>query len=170
MFIYIDESGTFVPSATPNSWNVVAALVVPEATRKHISDLLRRLKNSCGRACTDEVKLRDVPEACIRSFINDLSQLNATLYASCIDAGAHDVEVASAHKTTQVEKIRENIPKMIYPDGRAMIEDLANRVERLSNQLYTQMVVQIDLLDHRPFGARAATWSAPAKVPPTSCP
>lgn len=164
MFIYIDESGTFVTSAVPNSWNVVAALVVPEATRKPISELLRHLKNSSGRSSTDEVKLKDISEARIRSFINDLSQLNANLHASCIDSGAHDAEVAPTHKRIQVEKIRENIPKMVYPEGRAMIEDLANRVERLSNQLYTQMVVQIALLDQV---YRSSTLYYAQRVPAT---
>jgi hypothetical protein len=36
---------------------------------------------------------------------------------------------------------------MIYEEGRALIDDLASRVERLSPPLYTQLVVQIDLLD-----------------------
>jgi hypothetical protein len=36
---------------------------------------------------------------------------------------------------------------MLYEEGRASIDDLSGRLERLSPQLYTQMVAQIDLLD-----------------------
>ena len=147
MFIYIDESGSFVRSDTSNSWNVVAALAVPEATRRRIGDRLKRLKISAGRTSAQEVKLRDLSETLVRSFVEDLASLNATLYASCIDAGLHGVGSVPEHRRTQVERIRWNGPRMVYQEGRDMIEDLATRVEGLSDQLYTQMVVQLDLLD-----------------------
>ena len=53
---------------------------------------------------------------------------------------------------------------MIYEEGRAMIEDLASRVERLAPQLYTQMVVQTDLLDQV---HRATTLYFSQRVPAT---
>jgi hypothetical protein len=69
------------------------------------------------------------------------------VFVSCIDLGSQDPGAISAHQAIQVEKIRANISRMIYPEGRALIEDLAGRVARLSAQLYIQMVAQIDLLD-----------------------
>lgn len=164
MFIYVDESGTFVKAPTRGSWNVVAALVVPEGTRKPIGELLRRLKVSAGRSSADELKLKDLTEGQVRDFIDNLARLNATLYASCIDSGLEDAQSASAHRQGQVDKILANAPKMIYPEGRASIEDLAGRVGRLSDQLYTQMVVQMDVLDQV---YRASTLYYVQRVPAT---
>jgi hypothetical protein len=147
VFIYIDESGSFVPSPTANSWNVVAAYVVPEATRKRTEQLLRELKIALGRSHTDEVKLKDLTEAQLKAFLFKLSRLDATLFVSCIDLGSQQLAVITAHKNDQVDKIRVNKPRMRHKEGRALIEDLATRVEHLSPQLYTQFVVQIDLLD-----------------------
>lgn len=164
MFIYVDESGTFVRSTIPNSWNVIAALAMPEATRRLVSELLRRLKVASSRSSAQEIKLKHVSEAQIRTFIDDLGRLNTTLYASCVDSGLQDPEAVPLHRSNQVEKIRENIPRMLYPEGRALIEDLASRVERLSDQLYTQMVAQIDLLDQV---YRSATLYYAQRIPAT---
>jgi len=147
LFIYIDESGSFVPSPSANSWNVIAAYVVPEATRKHAESALLQLKRAAGKAHDDEVKLRDISEGPLGVFLSKVAELDSLVFVSCIDLGSQDSGVISAHQAIQVEKIRANIPRMIYPEGRALIEDLASRVGGLSAQLYTQMVAQIDLLD-----------------------
>lgn len=147
MFIYIDESGSFVPAPSTNSWNVIAAFVVPEAIRKHAEFALLQLKRAAGKAYNDEAKLRDVSEAQLGVFLARLAKLDSIVFVSCIDLGSQDPSVIGAHQAIQVEKIQANIPRMIYPEGRALIEDLAARVGGLSAQLYIQMVAQIDLLD-----------------------
>ena len=164
MFIYIDESGSFVPAPTENSWNVVAAYAVPEAARKHAESALRQLKIAAGCAHSDEVKLRNITEAQLSAFLDVLSRLDALAFASCIDLGTQNPAVILAHQSAQVQKIRANGPRMIHEEGRAMIEDLASRVERLSPQLYTQMIVQTDLLDQV---YRAATLYFSQRVPAT---
>lgn len=164
MFIYIDESGSFVLSPSKDSWNVVAAYVVPEVTRKHAEALLRQLKLSAGRLYSDEIKLKDLSEAQLGSFVASLGQLNSTLFVSCIDLGSQEQGAIVAHQSSQVEKIRANRARMIYEEGRALIDDLASRVERLSPQLYTQLVVQIDLLDQV---YRSSTLYYAQRVPPT---
>jgi hypothetical protein len=147
LFIYIDESGSFVHTSLANSWNVIAAYVAPEGARRHAESALRHLKRAAGRAHDDEVKLRDISEDQLGAFLSELAQLDSIVCISCIDLGSQDPGIVSAHQAIQVEKIRANIPRMIYPEGRALIEDLAGRVARLSAQLYIQMVAQIELLD-----------------------
>lgn len=164
MFIYIDESGSFVPAPSANSWNVIAAYAVSEPARKHGESALRRLKVAAGFAHSDEVKLKDVTETQLMAFFDDLSRLEAIAFASCIDLGMQDRAAIAGHQSGQVERIRANGPRMIYEEGRAMIEDLARRVERLPPQLYTQMVVQTDLLDQV---YRATTLYFSQRVPAT---
>ncbi len=164
VFIYIDESGNFVPSSSTNSWSVVAAYVIPEATRRRAEDFLRQLKLSIGRAYSEEIKLRDLSDAQIKMLIANLGRLDSILFVSCIDLGSQDPAVIANHKNNQIEKIRKNKPKMIYEEGRQMIEDLAVRVERLSPQLYTQMVAQVDLL-HQVH--RSSTLYYAQRVPST---
>lgn len=147
MFIYIDESGTFTLAPKVGSWNTVAAYVVPEADRKNVREVLRKLKLDSGHAYTDEIKLKDISEQQVIQLLHDLNKYNSTLYISGIDLGSQNREAIVEHQRIQVEKIRSNIPKMVYEEGRALVDDLAARVERLSLQLYTQMVAQIDLLD-----------------------
>lgn len=164
MFIYVDESGSFVPAPSVNSWNVVAAYAVSEPARRHAEAALLQLKVAAGRKHSDEVKLKDVTEAQLATFLDSLSDLKAIAFASCINLGTQDPADISTHQSSQVDKIRANGPRMIYKEGRAMIEDLASRVQRLSPQLYIQMVVQLSLLDQV---HRATTLYFSQRVPAT---
>lgn len=164
MFIYIDESGSFVSAPSVNSWNVVAAYAVSEPARRYAEAALLQLKVAAGYRNCEEVKLKDINEVQLATFLDNLSSLKAIAFASCIDLGAQDPEDISAHQLIQVEKIRANGPRMIYKEGRTMIEDLANRVQKLSLQLYTQMIVQLDLLDQV---HRATTLYFSQRVPAT---
>lgn len=143
----MDESGSFVIAPSANSWNVIAAFVAPETSRKHAELALLKLKLAVGRKHDDEVKLRDVSESQLGLFLARLAELQSLVFVSAIDLGSQGPSVISSHQSMQVEKIRSNIPRMTYPEGRALIEGLAGRVERLSSQLYIQMVTQLDLLD-----------------------
>lgn len=147
MFIYVDESGTFVHSPHCDSWCVVAGYVVPEVARKRVEHSLGLLKRHLGRGFQDEVKLKDLSEAMLARFLGDLGKLEGTLFISAIDLGHQDPEAVVAHQKKQVASVRANRPKMLYEEGRASIDDLSGRLERLSPQLYIQMVAQIDLLD-----------------------
>jgi hypothetical protein len=147
MFIYVDESGTFVRSDDVGSWNIVGAFVVPEPDRKRVELILRDLKVALGRRCSDEIKLRDISEQRLKAFLAKLIPLQSTLFVTGIDLGKENSGDIARHQAIQVEKIRENRPKMLYEGGRELVEDLASRLEHLSPQLYTQLVVQTDLLD-----------------------
>ncbi|MFI8716822.1 DUF3800 domain-containing protein [Stenotrophomonas sp. NPDC077464] len=147
MFIFVDESGSFVPTANSNSWCVVAGYVVPEVARKRVEQSLGLLKRRLGRGVSDEVKLKCLSEASLKRFLGDIGKLEGTLFISAVDLGHQDPNVVLAHQKQQVASVRANRPNMLYEEGRASIDDLSGRLERLSPQLYTQMVAQISLLD-----------------------
>lgn len=144
MFFYVDESGTFSQATRSDSWCVVAGYVVPEIARKRGEEALSLLKRHLGRSFQDEVKLKDLSEAELKRFLGKLGQHDGTLFISAIDLGHQDPEMVRAHQRRQVASVRANRPKMLYEEGRAAIDDLSGRLERLSPQLYTQMVVQIE--------------------------
>jgi len=108
---------------------------------------LRDLKLASGRPYTDEIKLKHLKEQQLKRLLHRLRELDSTLFISAIDLGKQQSTEIAEHQAIQVEKIRINKPRMLHEEGRASIEDIASRVERLSPQLYTQLVVQIDLLD-----------------------
>lgn len=147
MFIFVDESGSFAPSLSAGSWCVVAAYVVPEIDRRKVEQVLGSLKRRLAYAYSDEVKLKHVPEPELKRFLRELGALESTLFVSAIDLGKEDAGRVGGHQADQVARIRVNRTQMLYEEGRALIDDLSGRVERLSPQLYTQMVAQIDLLD-----------------------
>ncbi|WP_243350739.1 DUF3800 domain-containing protein [Stenotrophomonas acidaminiphila] len=164
MFIYIDESGSFVLSPTVGSWNVVAAYVTPEADRRRAELALRELKLASNRAHTDEIKLRDIKEQQLKVFLKRLRNLDSILFISGIDLGQQKFSEIIEHQAIQAAKIRANKPRMIYEEGRTSIESLASRIEQLSPQLYTQFVAQIDLLDQV---YRATTLYYSQRIPAT---
>jgi len=147
MFIFVDESGSFAQAQNAGSWCVVAAYVVPEVDRRKVERVLGSLKRRLACAYSDEVKLKHVAEPELKRFLRELGELESTLFVSAIDLGQEDAGRVARHQADQVARIRANRSKMLYEEGRALIDDLSGRVERLSSQLYTQMVVQIDLLD-----------------------
>ncbi|PPV07772.1 Protein of unknown function (DUF3800) [Xanthomonas bromi] len=164
MFIYVDESGSFVPSSSSGSWSVVAAYVVPEISRKQVEGALKALKRRLGCGYRDEVKLKDVPESEFKVFLAQLREFESVLFVSGIDLGHEDTESIVRHQADQVQRVRVNRPKMLYEEGRALIDDLSGRLERLSPQLYAQLVVQVDLIDQV---FRASTLYYAQRLPAT---
>lgn len=146
MNIYIDESGTFVSAKDRGSWNVVAAFVVPESSRAKIESALAKLKQKIGHSSSSEIKLNQIDEATLAAFLHELSSSRALLFCTATDAGINTNEAVSIHKAGQVKSIRDNIPRMRYPGGRQGVELLANEIEGIPNQLYVQLVCQVNLL------------------------
>lgn len=146
MQIYIDESGSFVSAPTLGSWNVVVAVATPESARSTIEKSVKALKLSTATSVSNEVKLNDIPEGRYVSFLESLSKTNLLLFATATDAGYNAPERIARHQKNQVDKVRENIPRMRYEGGRQGVRTLADQLEVIPLQLYAQLVCQVDLL------------------------
>jgi len=144
--IYVDESGSFVNSPTLGSWNVVAALTAAETGRKVIAEAVRRVRRSAGAGPTEEVKLNRLDERAYLEFLDAMQHQDLVVFATATDAGLNSIERVARHKTMQVAKIREGVPRMRYEGGRLGVELLASQVESISPQLYVQLVCQVSLL------------------------
>lgn len=147
MHIFIDESGSFVPSDHPNAWNSIAAYVLPEGHRRKMGETLEQLKRQAGSSRSREVKLRNVTEHSYFRFLSALSQLDGVLFSVLIDMGANDEQTIQRHQQGQVAGITKNIGRMKYEAGRRAVRHLANQVLDLSPQLYVQLQCQVLLVD-----------------------
>ena len=147
MIIAIDESGSFVSANTRNSWCVVAAYVFSERIKSRSSAALKKLKRATGVSEQQEIKLKHVSEENYFQFLFELSKLNGVLFAVATDSHLNTNEILIEHRTVQANKIRENVPRMIYEEGKKAITTLSDELESLSPQLYAQLQCQIVLFN-----------------------
>lgn len=147
MNIFIDESGTFVTSEKPESWNSIAAYVLPERIQTKARAELAKLKKACGVSVTKEIKLNEITEKYYGVFLYRLGKLSGCLFAIAIDSGQNPKDTILAHQADQVSMIRERIRIMIYESGKRSVEKLASDIELLSPQLYVQMRCQVTLIN-----------------------
>jgi hypothetical protein len=154
--LFIDESGVFVPAQSINSWSVCATLAAAEQAMPRIRNAIRNLRRRVGVG--GEVKLDRVDEAQLLAFLADLNDPGVVVFASAIDSGLNTRDDLEWHQHGQVSRILKSAPQMTYPEGRAMVEDLADRIEKLSPQLYAQLLVHMDMI-HR-FLRRGTTYFA----------
>ncbi|MCG5077109.1 hypothetical protein [Paraburkholderia tagetis] len=141
--IFVDESGTFVLSNRKSAFCVVAAYVIPDRQLNEVADLISALRADSGAGA--ETKLRDLAEDSYGAFLGSLGRLGGLAFAVAVDVGLHRSEQVEHHRNMQARKIRENVPKMLYEEGRAALASLADGIETLPLQLYTQLVCQVGL-------------------------
>ena len=146
MYTFSDESGTFVPSESVGSWNVVASLSMPESSHRKLERLLGDFKVQQGFPRNAEIKLKDLEEQDYFQLLERLGALNVALFAVATDMGACSLDALQHHQAMQVQKIREYIPVMKYEGGKVGVARIADQLESLSTQLYVQAVCQTELI------------------------
>lgn len=89
MKIYIDESGSFAKKDTVgDSWNVVAAYVIPNRSEEKLSDLIIKCRELTKK---QEPKISDfLSDRTLIDAINGLSDLNGTLFAAIINRSINE--------------------------------------------------------------------------------
>ncbi len=143
MFIYIDESGTFLHSPDRNSWCVVAAYAIPEHMRRKIDDLMRHVRRIGNNG--EETKLKHLSESQYIWFLSELKTIGGVAFAVAVDVGLHSLSEIERHRNEQADKIIEHREKMIHEEGRQGLTDLSNQIRSLPVQLYTQLSCQVQL-------------------------
>ncbi len=113
MNIYIDESGSFVNTPTAGAWNAVAALAVPEASRRRLAEVLQELHRSKLRQQA-ELKLNDLSEDTYLGFVEKVNTLDLALFCTVTDAGLNTKDRVQKHQAGQVDAVLEHIDKMKY--------------------------------------------------------
>jgi hypothetical protein len=147
--IYIDESGLFVPSPAPDSWNVVGAYVASERSRKGMELAVTNLKTAIGVSAHSEIKLKnlDGDPSLYLQFLTTLAWLDGVLYVAIADAYLDTTEIVEGHQVEFVKAIRKDAARMKGEGTRQMISILADQLAALRPQLYAQLFHQTGLVE-----------------------
>ena len=143
MYIFVDESGSFVQAPDPDAWSVVVAFAVPETQLPKLEAIVHAIRSEHG--AVREVKLKSLSEARYIRFLKDLSKIGGVAFATAVDLHSQNSSFVSYHQDQQAAKIVEHIDKMQYAAAREGLRELGNTVKSLPAQLYIQLVAQIDL-------------------------
>lgn len=144
MYIFVDESGTFSFADKRNAWCSIAAFVLPESKRRQLEALVSRLRFRHGGG--REIKLGSLHEKDFIKFLIELKGLEGIAFALAVDVGLHRHDEIQHHQAMQVQKLRENIGKMKFEEGRLSVASLADDISSLPLQLYTQLILQVELV------------------------
>ena len=149
MYIFVDESGSFVPprSGHANAWNSIAAFVLREGHRSRMSAALATLKRETSWPASRELKLRDIGEPTYFRFLARLARLDGVLFAVLTDMATNGINATQRHQRNQAANIVKHAEKMLYETGRAALHQLSDQVNGLSAQLYVQLQCQVELVD-----------------------
>lgn len=144
MNIYVDESGSFANTTTPNSWCVIAAYVSPESDRKSLANLIGDLKGAVD-GFPKEVKLGMLDESKYFDFLLQLGKLNGTVFVAATDMSQNIAGIVMGHRETQGLKIVEHIDKMRHQSMKDSLNAASKAIREMPLNLYVQMVFQISL-------------------------
>lgn len=144
MNIYIDESGTFPSTNTPDSWCVIAAYVSPESDRKALCALVETLRRRAG-GFEPEIKLGMLTEAEYFQFLKKLSRMSGTVFVAATDMSLNPIDVVKTHKDVQASRVVEHIDKMKHQSMKDGLTSISNSIRAMPSNLYSQMIFQISL-------------------------
>lgn len=147
MNIFVDESGSFVASDKPESWNVVVGVATAESSRRNLTRSLAALRASAGANPNEEVKLGRIDERQLLRFLTSLQQPGLVLFAVATDAGENSLERVRQHQEAHVADTRSAIARMHFDSGKCALADLASRIESMPAQLYVQLICQVGLFE-----------------------
>jgi hypothetical protein len=148
LYIFIDESGLFIPSEDNKKWSSVGALVVPEQSIDGLKEALSKLKATNGLTDEEEFK-RNRPDCSSESyaeFLNSLRILHCTLHVLSLNG--------SPSASSGLQKLKENMKHAIrnysnkVTSKKALVEQTVELIDKLSEQQFAQCMLQSHMLKH----------------------
>jgi len=147
MLIFIDESGSFVPTRNlQSSISCVSALAIPESQYERLVGKFELLLQKWGMT-SEEPKGRILSESEISQTVTLLERFDVILKIATIDIGMHLPDEIAAHQQFQAAKLTENLGPEHRPALRNQVEELQRRLSDLPMQLYVQATVMTQAAD-----------------------
>src|SRR5258708_3589149 len=134
MYIYVDESGSFIVPQTLNSKVAcIAGLVIPECQQEEIFIKFKQIRDRWGIS-KNEVKGSSLDESRIDEVISLLSKYEVFLDIIGMDTGVHSNHQIDEYKKVQAKNIIKNLTLEHSPSLIAECNELKERMEKLPNQ------------------------------------
>ncbi len=145
MVVFIDESGAFSnPQGKPHVVSCVGALIVPETCIDGLFSSFQALKAKWG--VKEEIKGSQITEVQASELVSLCLKYDVTLKVIATDIGLTQADAITSHKRDQAQAFRDSA-KGAHPNMAKELISLAERIEALPNQLYTQSLFMTLLLD-----------------------
>jgi len=144
MYIYVDESGTFVQPNAAHKVSAIGALVIPEAQHRPLLRAFERLI-APWRGQRSEIKGSQLSERQVAAVIDLAREYDVVFQVCAIDMGMHDPQTVEGFRQVQADGIVANITPE-YPNWWSWATNLRQQVLTLSPQLFVQAIVIVHLL------------------------
>ena len=147
MFIYIDESGSFAyPKQPRHSYACTGALTIPERRHGAVLKGFKTLRRKWGQL-GQEIKGRDLNEGRVAQVIQLLASNDVKFHACVTDLSKYSPESVALRKEEQARQLFANITDKHHPDLVHEIQDAADKIRGMSDQLFLQLCMMMELIN-----------------------
>jgi hypothetical protein len=147
MHIYVDESGSFVPSGTKAGVSLVGALVIPDGRMAKIFSKYVALRSRLPKH-EGEVKGRLLNEDQVAEVVELLHRNEALLEIVAMDLNTHEPAEIEASKRDLAQSMTRGLTHAHHPSVLAGAANLAKRISELTHPLFVQSTVMFELIRH----------------------
>jgi hypothetical protein len=146
MYIYIDESGLFLPSTKSTQWSSVGAIVIPDCSIEIIKESLCKLKAEHELNSAEEFKKNrpDCSSEYYFKFLQTLRENKCTLHVASSNGVENESQNLQIHKIRTQEAIL-NYMKKVNKES-PLIEQVLSLVNNLKPQQYAQLILQAHMI------------------------
>lgn len=146
MYIYIDESGSFMPlEGLRPKVSAVCGLIIPSKSKDSLFRAYRKLLRKWNLP-QNEVKGSQLSEKQFEEVFRLLKQYKVLMEAVPIDAGNLCKAEVITHQRVQASRVTSHIPDTYDIAQREFLLGLSREIEALSPQLYVQWAMMINLI------------------------
>ena len=146
MRIYIDEAGSFTTpsSAKPHLYSLVLALTIPSEREPDLFYQFLRVRD-CWPTQSVEVKGSRLDESQASEIIDLVSTYDVLVNFFTVDMVAHHGAAVAELKARQADAIVANVTAAHHPSVVARLNAAAETTRKMSNQLFLQAFLTIEL-------------------------
>jgi hypothetical protein len=148
VYIYIDESGTFVPKQGDHTVSCVGALTLAEETHLDFENRFAALKQKWGYG-TNEVKGKRLGERQVMEFLALLKELDSIFHVCPTDLGCLSQSDVDTHQQLQAKQLLAHLTDKHLPSLINQCHEVSAKLAALSGQLYIQFCLMNELVDRQ---------------------
>lgn len=146
MRIYVDEAGPFVVPATgADSYSLVLTLTIPSATEAELFYDFLRLRDEWPVKGI-EIKGSTLDESQVAQVVEVCKRHDVLVNFVAVNMATHDHAIVDDFKKRQADALLAHITPQHLPSLVQSLEQMADKIRKMPNQLFIQGIATIDLL------------------------